>query len=152
VRYNKASSKIAHNKDTWQTYELWGFREISRFPAILKDGRSFFMHYSNLLRNLSSPSCRQEETFESASILFNRFCIQWISRTCSTPWFPMLFARQTKSLSASSGNHKRDNKPYINDILVAISDWRLQTGGTRPNKLWVHSDNARPHTTKMSRN
>jgi hypothetical protein len=40
---------------------------------------------------------------------------------------------------------------YTNDILVAISDWRLQTGGTRPNTSWVHSDNARPHTAKMSR-
>jgi hypothetical protein len=40
---------------------------------------------------------------------------------------------------------------YINDIMVAISDWRRQTGGTRPNTLWVHSDNARPHTAKMSK-
>jgi hypothetical protein len=40
---------------------------------------------------------------------------------------------------------------YTNDILVAISDWRRQTVGTRPNKLCVHSDNARPHTAKMSR-
>jgi hypothetical protein len=40
---------------------------------------------------------------------------------------------------------------YINDILAAISDWRRQTGGAQPNKLWVHSDNARPHTAKMSR-
>jgi hypothetical protein len=40
---------------------------------------------------------------------------------------------------------------YANDILVAISDWRRQTGGTRQNKLWVHSDNAWPHTAKMSR-
>jgi hypothetical protein len=40
---------------------------------------------------------------------------------------------------------------YTNDILVPISDWRWQTEGTRPNKLWVHSDNARPHTAKMSR-
>jgi hypothetical protein len=40
---------------------------------------------------------------------------------------------------------------YTNDIGVAISDWRKQTGETRPNKLWVHSDNARPHTAKMSR-
>jgi hypothetical protein len=40
---------------------------------------------------------------------------------------------------------------YTNDILVAISDWRRQTGETRPNKLWVHSDNARSHTAKMSR-
>jgi hypothetical protein len=40
---------------------------------------------------------------------------------------------------------------YTNDILVAISDWRWQTGETRQNKLWVHSDNARPHTAKMSK-
>jgi hypothetical protein len=40
---------------------------------------------------------------------------------------------------------------YINDILVAISDWRRQTRGTRPNKLWLRSDNARPYTAKMSR-
>jgi hypothetical protein len=39
---------------------------------------------------------------------------------------------------------------YTNDILVAISDWRRKTGGTRSNKLWVYSDNARPHTAKMS--
>jgi histone-lysine N-methyltransferase SETMAR len=36
--------------------------------------------------------------------------------------------------------------------MVAISDWRLQTGGTGQNKLWVHSDNALPHTAKMSWN
>jgi hypothetical protein len=35
--------------------------------------------------------------------------------------------------------------------LVAISYWRRQTGGTRPNKLWVHSDDAQPHTAKISR-
>jgi hypothetical protein len=46
---------------------------------------------------------------------------------------------------------KFNGQYYTNDILVAISDWRWQTGGTQPNKLWVHSDNARPHTTKMSR-
>jgi hypothetical protein len=40
---------------------------------------------------------------------------------------------------------------YTNNILVAISDWRRQTRGTRPTKLWVHSDNARPHTAKMPR-
>jgi hypothetical protein len=38
-----------------------------------------------------------------------------------------------------------------NDILVAISDWRRQTGGTWPNELWVHSDNVRSYTAKMSR-
>jgi hypothetical protein len=40
---------------------------------------------------------------------------------------------------------------YTNDILVAISNWRWQTRGTRPNKLWEHPDNVRPHTAKMSR-
>jgi hypothetical protein len=49
-------------------------------------------------------------------------------------------------------NGRKFNAQYdTNDILAAISDWRWQTGGTRPNKLWVHSDNARPHTAKMSR-
>jgi hypothetical protein len=41
---------------------------------------------------------------------------------------------------------------YTNDILVAISDWRRQAGGTRPNKLWLYSDNARPHTAKHREN
>jgi hypothetical protein len=40
---------------------------------------------------------------------------------------------------------------YTNDILFAISDWSRQTGGTRPNKLWMHFDIAQPHTAKMSR-
>jgi histone-lysine N-methyltransferase SETMAR len=40
---------------------------------------------------------------------------------------------------------------YTKNLLVAISDWRRQTGGTQPNKSWLHSDNAQPHTAKMSR-
>jgi hypothetical protein len=40
---------------------------------------------------------------------------------------------------------------YTNDVFVAISYWRRQTGGTRPNKEWVHYDNARPHTAKLSK-
>jgi hypothetical protein len=39
---------------------------------------------------------------------------------------------------------------YINNILVAISDWRRLTGGTRQNKLWIHAENARAHTAKVS--
>jgi histone-lysine N-methyltransferase SETMAR len=46
---------------------------------------------------------------------------------------------------------KFNSQYQTNDVLVSISDWRRQTGGTRPDKLWVHSDNARPHTAKMSR-
>jgi hypothetical protein len=54
-------------------------------------------------------------------------------------------------LKALPKGRKFSAQYYTNDILVAISDWRWQTGGTRPNKLWAHSDNARPHTAKMSR-
>jgi histone-lysine N-methyltransferase SETMAR len=54
-------------------------------------------------------------------------------------------------LKALPKGSKFNAQYYINDILVAISDWRRQTGEGRPNKLWVHFDNARPHTTKMSR-
>jgi hypothetical protein len=62
-------------------------------------------------------------------------------------WNPIVF----HILKALPKGLKFNAQRYTNDILVAISDWRWQTGGTRPNKLWVHSDNARPHTTKMSR-
>jgi hypothetical protein len=54
-------------------------------------------------------------------------------------------------LKALPKGRKFNAQYYTNDILVAISDWRQQTGGTRPNKFWVHSDNVRPHTAKMSR-
>jgi hypothetical protein len=39
---------------------------------------------------------------------------------------------------------------YINNILVAISDWRRLTGGMWQNKLWIHADNAHPHIAKVS--
>jgi hypothetical protein len=39
---------------------------------------------------------------------------------------------------------------YVNDILVAISEWKWKIEGTRQNKLWVRSDTARPQTAKMS--
>jgi hypothetical protein len=54
-------------------------------------------------------------------------------------------------LKALPKGRKFNAQYYANNILVAISDWRRQTGGTRPNKLWVHSDDARPHAAKMSR-
>jgi hypothetical protein len=38
----------------------------------------------------------------------------------------------------------------VNNILVQISDWPRGTGRTRPKKLWVHADNARPRTAKVS--
>jgi hypothetical protein len=65
-------------------------------------------------------------------------------------WNPIRF----HVLKALPKGRKFNAQYYTNDILVAFSDWRRQTGqtgGTRPNKLWVHSDNARPHTAKMSR-
>jgi histone-lysine N-methyltransferase SETMAR len=54
-------------------------------------------------------------------------------------------------LKALPKGRKFNAQYYTNDTLVVISDWRRQTGGTRPNKLWVHSDNVRPHIAKMSR-
>jgi hypothetical protein len=54
-------------------------------------------------------------------------------------------------LKAIPEGRKFNAQYYTNDILVAISDRRRQTGGIRPNKLWVHSDNPPPHTAKMSR-
>jgi hypothetical protein len=54
-------------------------------------------------------------------------------------------------LKALPKGRKFNAQYYINDILVAISDWRWQAGGTRSSKLWMNSDNARSHTAKMSR-
>jgi hypothetical protein len=39
---------------------------------------------------------------------------------------------------------------YTGNIIYAILIWRQAEGGTRPSKLWVHADNARPHTAKVS--
>jgi histone-lysine N-methyltransferase SETMAR len=39
---------------------------------------------------------------------------------------------------------------YTNNILVAISDWRRLSGRTQQGKLWLHADNARPHTARVS--
>jgi hypothetical protein len=38
-------------------------------------------------------------------------------------------------LKALPKGRKFNTQYYTNDILVAISDWRRQTGGTRPDKL-----------------
>jgi hypothetical protein len=62
-------------------------------------------------------------------------------------WSPIGF----HVLKALPKGRKFNAQHYTNDILITISDWRRQIGGTRPNKLWVHSDNARPHTAKMSK-
>jgi hypothetical protein len=64
-------------------------------------------------------------------------------------WNPIGF--HVHVLKALPKGRKFNAQYYTNDILIAISDWRRQTGVTRPNKLWVHSDHTRLHTAKMSR-
>jgi hypothetical protein len=39
---------------------------------------------------------------------------------------------------------------YTNDMLVSVSDWRRLSWRTQQGKLWLHADNARPHTAKVS--
>jgi hypothetical protein len=81
---------------------------------------------------------RERHTFQSPKFML------------TVVWNPIGF----HVLKALPKGRKFNVQYYINDIMVAISDWRRQTGqtgGTWPNKLWVHSDNARPHTAKMSR-
>jgi histone-lysine N-methyltransferase SETMAR len=39
---------------------------------------------------------------------------------------------------------------YTNNILAAISEWRRLSRRTQQSKLWLHADNARPHTAKVS--
>jgi hypothetical protein len=76
-----------------------------------------------------------------------RHTVQSPKFTLTVVWNPIGF----HVLKALPNGRKFNVQYYTNDILVAISDWRRQTGGTRPNKLWLHSDNARSHTAKMSR-
>jgi hypothetical protein len=40
----------------------------------------------------------------------------------------------------------------VNKILIGISDWRLGAGETRPKKIEVHADNARPPDVKVEIN
>jgi hypothetical protein len=76
-----------------------------------------------------------------------RHIVQSPKFTLTVVWDPIGF----HVLKAFPKGRKFNAQYYANDILVATSDWRRQTGGTRLNKLWVHSDNAQPHTAKMSR-
>jgi hypothetical protein len=121
-----------------------------------------------LLQVLSVQSTRQWHDIvtldESWIYLFNEYDLMWTApreivvdrewHTVQSPkfmltvvWNPIGF-HVLKTLPKGRQFHPQY---YINAILVAISDWRRQTGGTQLNKLWVHSDNARPHTAKMSR-
>jgi hypothetical protein len=59
-------------------------------------------------------------------------------------WNPIRF----HVLKVLPKGRKSNEQYYTNPILVPISDWRRHTGETWPKKLWVHSDNARPHTAK----
>jgi hypothetical protein len=76
-----------------------------------------------------------------------RYTLQSPKFMLTVVWNPIGF----HVLKAIPKERKFKAKYFKNDILVAISDWRRQTWGTWPNKLWVHSDNARPSTAKMSR-
>jgi hypothetical protein len=39
---------------------------------------------------------------------------------------------------------------YTNKILAAISDWRRLSGRTQQSRLWLHAENARLQTAKVS--
>jgi hypothetical protein len=76
-----------------------------------------------------------------------RYTVQSPKFILTVVWNPIWFY----VLKALPKGRKFNTQYYTNDILVTISDWRRQTGGTWPNKLWVHSDNAWSHTAKMLR-
>jgi hypothetical protein len=121
-----------------------------------------------LLQVLSVQSTRQWDDIvtldESWIYLFSEHDLMWRApgevavdrarHTVQSPkfmltavWNPIGF----HVLKALPEGRKSNAQYYTNDILVAISDLRRQTGATRPNKLWVHSDNARTHTAKIPR-
>jgi hypothetical protein len=121
-----------------------------------------------LLQVLSVQSTRQwHDIFtldESGIYLFSEHDLMWMApgeivvdrerHTVQSPkfmlrlmWNPIGF----HVLKALPKGRKFNAQYYTNNNLVAISDWRRQTGGTRANKLYVHYDNAQPHTAKMSK-
>jgi hypothetical protein len=121
-----------------------------------------------LLQFLSMQSTRQWHDIvtldESWIYLFSEHHLMWIApgeividrerHIVQSPkfmltvvWNPTRF----HVLKVLSKGRKFNAQYYTNNILVAISDWRRQTGATRPNKWWVLSDNVQPHTAKMSR-
>jgi hypothetical protein len=61
-------------------------------------------------------------------------------------WNPSGF-HVVKTLPKSS---KFNAQYYTNNLFVAISDWRRLSGRTQQSKLWLHADNALPHTAKVS--
>jgi histone-lysine N-methyltransferase SETMAR len=121
-----------------------------------------------LLQVLSVQSTRQWHDIvpsnKSCIYLFSEHDLMWAAageivvdrerHTVQSPkfmltvvWNPIGF----HVLKALPKRRKFNAQYHTNDILIVISDWRQQTGGTRPNKLWVHSDKAQPHIAKMSR-
>jgi hypothetical protein len=123
-----------------------------------------------LLQVLSVQSMRQWQWHDIVTLdeswiyLFNEHDLMWTAPgeiivdrerdTVQSPKFMLMVVWNSigfRVLKALPKLRKFNAQYYINDLLVAISDWRRHTGATRPNKLWVHSDNARPHTAKMSR-
>jgi hypothetical protein len=57
-------------------------------------------------------------------------------------WNPSGFLVMKAILKWSKSNAQY----YTNNTLVAISDWRPLSGRMQQSKLWLHADNARPHT------
>jgi histone-lysine N-methyltransferase SETMAR len=74
-----------------------------------------------------------------------RHTVQSPKFTLTVVWNPIGF----HVLKTLPKGRKFNAQYYTDDILVAISYLRRQTGETRRNMLWVHSDNTRPYTTKM---
>jgi hypothetical protein len=73
--------------------------------------------------------------------------------TISSPQF-MLTVMWTLSrfhvLEARPKSGKLNTDSCTNKNLVTISDWKRLSIGTESNKLWIHSDNARPSSAKVS--
>jgi hypothetical protein len=75
-----------------------------------------------------------------------RYTIQSPKFMVTIVWNPSGF-HVVKALPKGS---KFNAQYYINNILVAISDWRRLSVRTQQSKLWLHADNTRPQTAKVS--
>jgi histone-lysine N-methyltransferase SETMAR len=119
-----------------------------------------------LLQVLSVQSTRQWHDIvileESWIYLFSEHDLMWTApgeividrewHTVHSPKFilPVVWSPIGFHILKTLPKGRKFNAQYdTNDVLVTVSDWKRQTGETRRNKLWVHSDNARPDTAKM---
>jgi histone-lysine N-methyltransferase SETMAR len=74
------------------------------------------------------------------------YAFQWPKFMVTIVWNPSGFHVVTLLPRWSKFNAQY----YTNNILGAISDWRRLSGRTQQGKLWLHADNARPHTAMVS--